>query len=514
MLIAVTSVSSIMENTRRNSFKSDVQILITSIDTNYIQNSLGISTKNYQTIETNMLGNKIYLIVQGQNNYRNLLAYGTYDSMSITDDTNYSTIKSELVYDFFNDVNAPQLSTGMTPVKWNGSNWIATTESDPDWYDYANKKWANVKTADGSMWVWIPRYIYKISSGWHNSSTGTIEVQFSKGIDDNWNYSVIGNISSDTSSNASNNKWTNHPAFTFGNDELTGIWVAKFEASSVEGNANGYVADYSCPSTLDNVITKTVKIVPNVPSWRCIQVGNIFTVVRNMETKSIYGWNVASNLQANGSFLTDGNGVDVHQMKNTEWGAVVYLSKSVNYGQGTNEVWINNSNEYTTGCAGNSVTDAASTGCINAYNTTNGVKSSTTGTIYGIYDMSGGAWEYVAAYVDNANVNLNEGTSIINASNKYKDVYPMGTTDDQVNNYSAAINKKGDAVYETSNNSGGVYAWFTSHAYIPYTNNPFFVRSGRFNYGDNVGTFLFRAIWGGVYSGNGFRPVVVVKAGL
>ena len=27
---------------------------------------------------------------------------------------------------------------------------------------YENKKWANAKTEDGSMWVWIPRYAYKV----------------------------------------------------------------------------------------------------------------------------------------------------------------------------------------------------------------------------------------------------------------------------------------------------------------------------------------------------------------
>lgn len=32
------------------------------------------------------------------------------------------------------------------------------------------------------------------------------------------------------------------------------------------------------------------------------------------------------------------------------------------------------------------------------YNTETGVKASTTGNITGIYDMSGGLWEYMAAY--------------------------------------------------------------------------------------------------------------------
>ena len=75
-------------------------------------------------------------------------------------------------------VNTPNLGDGMTAIEWdeNANDWVETEGSDPDWYDYENKKWANAKTSDGSMWVWIPRYAYRITSGYHSSSTGTIEV--------------------------------------------------------------------------------------------------------------------------------------------------------------------------------------------------------------------------------------------------------------------------------------------------------------------------------------------------
>ena len=69
------------------------------------------------------------------------------------------------------NVNKPKLMTGMTPIKFNeptgdekaneGST-VKTTDGDTDWYDYDAKKWANAQTQDGSMWVWIPRYAYKI----------------------------------------------------------------------------------------------------------------------------------------------------------------------------------------------------------------------------------------------------------------------------------------------------------------------------------------------------------------
>ena len=92
------------------------------------------------------------------------------------------TLPSDGSYSKEKGVNTPKLGSGMTPIKWNGSSWVNTTGSDKDWYDYTAKKWANAKTSDGSMWVWIPRYAYSITSGYHSSSAGNIEVEFMKGL--------------------------------------------------------------------------------------------------------------------------------------------------------------------------------------------------------------------------------------------------------------------------------------------------------------------------------------------
>ena len=99
--------------------------------------------------------------------------------------SNAVTVEKVLVADgSYNDdkgVNTPNIG-GMIPIKWNGSSWVETTVNDPDWYDYTAKKWANAKTSDGSMWVWIPRYAYSVTSGYHSSNAGTIEVEFMKGL--------------------------------------------------------------------------------------------------------------------------------------------------------------------------------------------------------------------------------------------------------------------------------------------------------------------------------------------
>ncbi len=90
--------------------------------------------------------------------------------------------------------NAPEQIEGMTPIKFTEptdsemgtvqeTNW-----EDDTWYDYSQSKWANTKSEDGSMWVWIPRYAYKITynNPENKSEGGTIEVKFLEGTSDNY----------------------------------------------------------------------------------------------------------------------------------------------------------------------------------------------------------------------------------------------------------------------------------------------------------------------------------------
>ena len=66
------------------------------------------------------------------------------------------------------EVNKPELMQGMSAIKFTEptkdteGTVIDTTNNDTEWYNYKEKKWANAKTEDGSMWVWIPRYAYRI----------------------------------------------------------------------------------------------------------------------------------------------------------------------------------------------------------------------------------------------------------------------------------------------------------------------------------------------------------------
>ena len=381
------------------------------------------------------------------------------EKIEITSVPNYwkkTTSNDPEWYNYGTEVNAPKLGTGMTPIVYEGAN--KPTE----------KKWANAITEDGSMWVWIPRYAYSITSGYHSSSTGTIEIKFLK---ESSNVAYDGTSAWDNVSGQG--KWNIHPAFNYG-QEVSGIWVAKFEAS--RSNATSSNAGSN----------NTIKIQSGVQSWRSITVNDIYTNCLNYNKT-----------------------LNSHMMKNDEWGAVAYLSKS-KYGKQNEEVWINNSSSYITGSAGNSASASGNTGTTTDYTSTQGVKASTTGTVYGVYDMSGGAWEYVAGYVNNGHGNLtNYGSSLVNGDAKTKNVYSKASSDSYENNYNANSSKYGDAVYETSTNGSGSTSWYGDYSYFPYTGNPFFGRGGTYNSGTIAGVFYFAYYNGSSGGSYSFRPVLV-----
>ena len=433
------------------------------------------------------------------------LGSGTYTVNYIATDSNgHSTTASrtliinktlDIIVGNFNvtkGVNIPQLTGGMTPIKWVDGVETTTTSNDPDWYDYSNKLWANAKTADGSYWVWIPRYAYKISTGWHTNTTGTIDVVFLKNdTTENSSETIVQTSGYDVNGTNTSNAYFLEPAFQneTGNTKY-GFWVAKFEPSVSDTNDACYTDENACNKT-----TLIPKIVPNVSSWIWIDIGNIYTVVQNMSSNTSYGW-------------TSGT-VDTHMMTNYEWGTVAYLTQS-SYGKNS-EVWINNSNEYITGCAGDSVSDESNNGCPNAYNTTIGVNASTTGNITGIYDMVGGADEYVAAYVNNGSSNLNTYGSNIVSSTLNKNVYNVGSTDNATNNYNANKNIYGDAIYEISSSYSGANSWNNDASYMPYSSDPWFFRDGGCYNATATGIFYFYGSTGDPYSSTSFRIVSVLK---
>ena len=416
----------------------------------------------------------------------------------------------------------PTVGEGMTPVKWNGSNWVKTTADDKEWYNYSQKKWANVVLGDStfngeildeskaySMLVWIPRYAYQITNGYHQSGeeinpsdgtlgAGDINVVFvDKNNQDKNKTKTYSETYPSYTTGSGMSDYVVHPAFNYGGTKLAGIWVGKYETSHTGCTTDASTGKY-------NGTNKTAMIKAGVTSWRDIEVNNIFTVCTELNRSgNPYGLN------------TSDTAVDPHMIKNSEWGAVAYLSKS-EYGKGTEEVWINNSSSYITGSAGNSASANTDTGTTNNYKSSQGQKASTTGNVTGVYDMSGGAMEYTAAYVNNENSNLTTyGGTLINAASKYKDVYSKGSSDDIKLNYAISTPDRGnygDAIWETSSNSASPWtqSWYSDYSNFPCTSGPFFSHGGDCNHTFNAGVFGFIYVGGYEHIAYSFRVVVPV----
>ena len=195
-------------------------------------------------------------------------------------------------------------------------------------------------------------------------------------------------------------------------------------------------------------------------------------------------------------------------------GAVAYLTQS-QYGRNKEEITINNyytstSSPYkvaVTGLAGNSVSASSTStlASVYAYDTTNGMKASTTGNVTGIYDLSGGINEYEAGYILNGKSQLISKSDIgssgglmgatsernpngyLTLSRRDYTVYPYNSSIDgnsyNYNTYKGLLTSTygyGDAILETSSSVDGYTSWNSDYSDFVTTINPFFSRGRRF----------------------------------
>ena len=212
-------------------------------------------------------------------------------------------------------VNTPALKGNMELVRYENGEWVEDKTGSNYSYvagsgtaDNNSSEWANARvTIDGvdSYFVWIPRYEYKIDSDAH-----TIDVKFIP-----------------TSKTQADEGYIIHPAFTNDVDnggwdsELSGIWVGKYETSLVKRSDKSNVVTASEEEgniLLSNNTDKAIAVQPGLSSWRYCTIGNMYTnAIR-----------YSSNLNS-------------HMLKNSEWGAVAYLTHS-NY----RKKWNGNRREY------------------------------------------------------------------------------------------------------------------------------------------------------------------------
>ena len=401
--------------------------------------------------------------------------------------------KEITIYDT-SGANAPVLASNMIPVyydetqeTWKKANTNNIDKNNP-WYSYNSTgeykgMWANAVTVTETnrttylnatpgttipmddittMWVWIPRFNAVTPSNYNGGTKdnpGAIDVTFVKE-----NETAI-------------------DAFTFGTKQLSGFWYGKFEtshstlASSTTANNLGCINE-TC-SNANGIIIK-----PNVTSLRNNNISNFFFASRSIE-------------QTGNSFGFVSTEVDTHMSKNNEWGAVAYLTQSI-YGRCTSstsctEVGINKNSSYITGYgvpagSGTSVTNGT-------YDTDLGKDASTTKTIYGIYDMSGGANEYVMGVFADTNGKPRSGYNS-SSNSGFTGMLADGTTytgiafpDSKYYNLYTGSSYTGHALTETKN-------WYSDITYFVKSGNPWFQRGGSFVNSTDAGVFYFSSVSG------------------
>jgi hypothetical protein len=431
----------------------------------------------------------------------------------------------------------PVLSKGLIPVVISDNGEVRKADVNSEWYKYSDRQWANavilndesVRYRDNevipesnieSYFVWIPRYRYQIfDNGMYYELSDTVENKAQE------IKIVFENKETQLSKGSKKGDWLTHPAFT--SFDTNGIWVGKFET--------GYKGSADTVSSESNTNEpEKVQIKPNVNSWRKIQIANAFFTSYDYKR----------------SF-------DSHMMKNTEWGAVAYLQHS-KYGSQTS-VRINNHSGYMTGYASVKEPTCGYTGkndTCNQYgtessvtqpwNTTIGYLASTTGNISGIYDMSGGAHEYVMGIMTDKNGNPMSGrnskynsgfngtfgcptcdndtsglTSLTTGKNfpksEYYDIYSyIGQEIDRYNVYQYRI--LGDATGEMGPFSTATYgsqtrqisSWYQNEAKFIAYDLSWFIRGGHFNNGSDANILGYSNHYGHAYMPVSYRIVLTM----
>ena len=138
-----------------------------------------------------------------------------------------------------------------------------------------------------------------------------------------------------------------------------------------------------------------------------------------------------------------------------------------------------------------------------------GQMASTTGNMYGIYDLNGGMWEYTSGYIGD---NIDEyGEPLKLDSNIYKNKY-VGISNENILNYQQQDNIKrvGEAIWEVSKIGTGATAWNNNTSEFGALNQ-FTIRGGNWQSGINGGLFAFSYTEGFCNYKVGFRAILIVK---
>ena len=432
----------------------------------------------------------------------------------------------------------PVLTENLVPVQINDNGVVTKADINEKWYSYEEKKWANAvvlkndKTYKNgekipeevieSYFVWIPKYSYQLwDLGNYDSLTAidstkphAIPIKFGliNTSDSNTGECTTPGVAGE-SGNCKVGDYMTHPAFLA--FDTNGLWVGKFETGY-----DGATSTEEAQTDTNKVDVSKIVIKSNTYSWRNINVGNSF---KNSH-----------------DYLRED---DSHMMKNTEWGAVAYLSHSL-YGTCEeingkifcSEIRINNNSSYITGYAAveSPTSGFGSSDIGNRYETTSiggdgeytvnylnnsSTIASTTRNYTGIYDMSGGSYEYVMGYTTETTQIGGESEITILYSDFFKNndwqkYYDKYFSTSSISYFNRII---GDATGENGpftsqldfdNNRRNKSSWYLDYSYFVNDSYPWFYRGDHFISGTYAGVFSFSGYTGNALTTFSFRIVL------
>lgn len=311
-IIAIPNIVSNINKKRGEISEANMKLLASATDI-YIENNPNTYTYTYEAngstycipiqslINDGVLETPFNDVSGNEIDYSNVVK-ATYQASY--NDFDYELVSNSQCTEIINYVSRPQLSNNMIPIIYEG-NTVKKADVNSKWYNYSSKEWANavlvkeIKSNDSSKsrydykeapagtiineddilgyFVWIPRFRYQL---FDSDEAISINIAFE-------------GVSSPKSQGTVSGQWLTHPAFTYNDQELSGIWVGKYEASNSDNN---------------------IVIKSGLTPWT-----NIDYVSANNKILSMIDQNNIYGLK----------GVNTHMVRNSEWGALAYLTNSI-----------------------------------------------------------------------------------------------------------------------------------------------------------------------------------------
>ena len=270
-LIATPIIFNVIENAKIKSLENSCYGVIDAVRTSYAENLL-----NSENGTVKLKGNVTEITVAGEqpiegtweidnssdSDNRGIkikdVKFASMKDYTCTNVNSDGTINSKVIckkggsdeptseYTDNSGANKPELFNNMVPIKYENEKWLVANTSQK-WYDYDAKEWANAVVLNSGVTKNVGDEVTELPIV-DRYSTGTVTCT------DNAD-------GSETCSTITNGTSTyTHPAFKFGNTELTGFWVGKFEISTTDSTCNTSATSANCNKVL------TMSIKPNVSS--------------------------------------------------------------------------------------------------------------------------------------------------------------------------------------------------------------------------------------------------------